>query len=110
MTPLHLAAERARVKVIEYLVGREANIVNIQDLNRVNILCVTACINDERLHSVYYFWGFQALEIVHMHHSSVLYIESICLQSQKLLDTIATKFVSFSLSANSSTHCSQRRP
>ena len=35
MTPLHLAAERARVKVIEYLVGREADIINIQDLNGV---------------------------------------------------------------------------
>ena len=41
MTPLHLAAEKARVKVIEYLVGREADIINIQDLNGVNILCVT---------------------------------------------------------------------
>ena len=41
MTPLHLAAERARVKVIEYLVGREADIINIQDLNGVNVLCVT---------------------------------------------------------------------
>ena len=59
MTPLHLAAERARVKVIEYLVGREADIINIQDRNRVNVLCVTV------LHSVYYFWGFQALEKVH---------------------------------------------
>ena len=39
MTPLHLAAERARVKVIEYLVDKEADI-NIQDLNGVNILCV----------------------------------------------------------------------
>ena len=41
MTPLHLAAERARVKVIEYLVGREADIINIQDWNGVKILCVT---------------------------------------------------------------------
>ena len=41
MTPLHLAAERARVKVIEYLVGREADIINIQDRNGVNILYVT---------------------------------------------------------------------
>ena len=41
MTPLHLAAERARVKVMEYLVGREADIINIQDLNGVNILCVS---------------------------------------------------------------------
>ena len=40
MTPLHLAAERARVKVIEYLVGKEADIINIQDLNGVIILCV----------------------------------------------------------------------
>ena len=41
MTPLHLAAERARVKVIEYLVGKEADTVNIQDLNGINILCAT---------------------------------------------------------------------
>ena len=40
MTPLHLAAERARVKAIEYLVGKEADIINIQDLNGVYILCV----------------------------------------------------------------------
>ena len=41
MTPLHLAAEKARVKVIEYLLGREADVINIQDMNGVNILCVT---------------------------------------------------------------------
>ena len=36
MTPLHLAAERARVKVIDYLVGKEADIINRQDLEGVN--------------------------------------------------------------------------
>jgi len=36
MTPLHLAAERARVKVIEYLVGKEADIINSQDQDGVN--------------------------------------------------------------------------
>ena len=47
MTPLHLAAERARVKVIEYLVDKEANIVNIQDLDGVNnVMC--DCTDDER--------------------------------------------------------------
>ena len=44
MTPLHLAAERGRVVAIKYvgraLVGKEANIINIQDLNGVYILCV----------------------------------------------------------------------
>ena len=44
MTPLHLAAERAHVEVIEYLVGKEADIINIQDLNGVNILCATVLI------------------------------------------------------------------
>lgn len=45
MTPLHLAAERARVEVIEYLVGKEANIINVQDLNGVNTF-MCKCIND----------------------------------------------------------------
>ena len=36
MTPLHLAAERARVKVIEYLVDKEADIINSEDQNGVN--------------------------------------------------------------------------
>ena len=48
MTPLHLAAERARVEVIEYLVGKEPDIINIQDLDEVTII-VCDCINDERL-------------------------------------------------------------
>ena len=37
MTPLHLAAETARVKVIEYFVGKEADIINFQDLDEVTI-------------------------------------------------------------------------
>ena len=48
MTPLHLAAKNARVKVIEYLVGKEPDIINIQDLDEVTII-VCDCINDERL-------------------------------------------------------------
>jgi len=36
MTPLHLAAEGAHVKIMEYLVERKANI-NIQDNNGVII-------------------------------------------------------------------------
>ena len=36
MTPLHLAAERARVKVIEYLVGQKADIINSEDQDGVN--------------------------------------------------------------------------
>ena len=39
MTPLHLAAKTARVKVIEYLVGKEVDIINIQDLDEVTIMC-----------------------------------------------------------------------
>ena len=54
MTPLHLAAERARLKVIEYLVGKEADIINRQDQDGVNnIMC--DCSNDKRLHGTYYF-------------------------------------------------------
>ena len=54
MTPLHLAAETARLKTIEYLVGEEADIINHQDLDGVNnIMC--DCSNDERLHDTYYF-------------------------------------------------------
>ena len=54
MTPLHLAAERARLKAIEYLVGKEADIINCQDRHGVNnIMC--DCSNDERLHGTYYF-------------------------------------------------------
>jgi len=45
MTPLHLTAKTACVKVIEYLVGKEANIINIQDLDEVTI--IMCCI---RLH------------------------------------------------------------
>ena len=46
MTPLHLAAERARLKAIEYLVGKEADIINRQDRHGVNnIMC--DCSNDE---------------------------------------------------------------
>ena len=48
MTPLHLAAKNARVRVIEYLVGKERDIINIQDLDEVTII-VCDCINDERL-------------------------------------------------------------
>ena len=47
MTPLHLAAERARVKVIKYLVNKEAGSINIQDLNGVNIF-MCDCTNDKR--------------------------------------------------------------
>ena len=36
MTPLHLAAERARVKVVKYLADKEANIIDIQDRDGVN--------------------------------------------------------------------------
>jgi len=49
MTPLHLAAERARVKVIEYLVGKERGIVNRQDQDGVNICYVR----------LYYFWSLK---------------------------------------------------
>jgi len=49
MTPLHLAADKARVKVIKYLVDKEADIINSQDLDGVNnIMCDN--LNDERLH------------------------------------------------------------
>ena len=37
MTPLHLAAEGAHIKIVEYLVDQNANI-NIQDDNGVNTL------------------------------------------------------------------------
>jgi len=54
MTPLHLAAERARLKAIEYLVGKKGDIINRQDQDGVNnIMC--HCSNDERLHGPYYF-------------------------------------------------------
>ena len=36
MTPLHLAAESARIKIVEYLVDKGAD-VNIQDCNGVNV-------------------------------------------------------------------------
>ena len=40
MTPLHLAAERARVKVVNYLADKEADIINIQDWDGVNnVVC-----------------------------------------------------------------------
>ena len=35
MTPLHLAAEGAHIKIVEYLLDQEAN-TNIQDDNGVN--------------------------------------------------------------------------
>ena len=72
MTPLHLAAERARVKVIEYLVGKEADIINIQDLNGVNILCVTVLmmIQCVLLLGLKYH-HLQALEKVHTYASLI---------------------------------------
>ena len=54
MTPLHLAAEKARLKEIEYLVGKEADIINRQDRDGVNN-SMRDCSNDERLHGTYYF-------------------------------------------------------
>ena len=35
MTPLHLAAENAHVKIVDYLFGQEAAEINIQDHNGV---------------------------------------------------------------------------
>ena len=56
MTPLHLAADKARVKVIEYLVDKEADIINIQDLDGVNnIMCDN--LNDYMVHSTFCFKG-----------------------------------------------------
>ena len=60
MTPLHLAAERARVKVIEYLVGKKADIVNIQDRNGVNII-MCDCINDIQCVLI---WGFKIKDLL----------------------------------------------
>ena len=38
MTPLHVAAERGRFYIVEYLVGKEAGkeVINIQDNEGVN--------------------------------------------------------------------------
>ena len=47
MTPLHLAAERARVKVVNYLAGKEADVIDSQDRDGVNnVMC--DCTDDER--------------------------------------------------------------
>ena len=35
MTPLHLAAKGARIKVVKYLISQEVTGINIQDHNRV---------------------------------------------------------------------------
>ena len=83
MTPLHLAAERARVKVIEYLVGREADIINIQDLNGVNILCVSVLMMKD--YTVCATFGVSRHMRKYICITHQLYIESICLQTQKFL-------------------------
>ena len=65
MTPLHLAAERARLKAIEYFVGKEADIINRQDGDGVNnIMC--DCSNDERLHMVRITFWFKTTISRHM--------------------------------------------
>ena len=40
MTPIHIAAERGFVKIVDYLVGKGADI-NIQDANGVIIVPIT---------------------------------------------------------------------
>ena len=53
MTPLHLAAERGRAKVVNYLAGNGADSINIQDQIGVNII-MCDCTDDERLSSTAY--------------------------------------------------------
>ena len=36
MTPLHVAAGKARIRIVDYLIDQKAD-VNFQDLNKVNI-------------------------------------------------------------------------
>ena len=47
MTPLHLAAEGAHIKIVEYLVDQEAD-VNIEDDNGVNI-CIHTYQNTDKI-------------------------------------------------------------
>ena len=77
MTPLHLAAERARVKVVNYLADKEANIINIQDWDGVNNV-VCDCTDDER-------WSSTAYLILVWHHFMALegkfYAKTVCRSS-----------------------------
>ena len=59
MTPLHLAAETARVKVIEYLVGKEADIINSQDQNGVKNITT-----DFKLRSLWYCFQLPVCNLV----------------------------------------------
>ena len=78
MTPLHLAAERGRVKVVNYFAGNGADIINIQDQDGVTII-MCDCTNDERLSSTaylilgwYHFWALGSMQLLFFLFLSVL--------------------------------------
>ena len=73
MTPLHLAAERARVEVVNYLAGKD--IIDIQDRDGVNnFMC--DCTDDERWSSIAYIWFWFGIISWHLREGSMrtLYI------------------------------------
>ena len=100
MTPLHVAAARGRVKIVEYLVDHEQGPdVNIQDLKGVNICdlwdvgirraSVRGCLSHQSItgsHSMLCLFSGIAFCLHDLHMCSNFFILKICAANYQIAD------------------------